>query len=189
MSLTDLITAFKARFAQLNKTADQQAEGLANDIVDNLEAADVGAAAETHHHPGSGADSIAIGKAALATRDGGISIGTGAHTSMSGATAIGHAASSSGRGAIAIGTGVRATTNNQVRLGRASDHVSIPGKLHVEKDISLQNPDGSTDGTGTFRAADGTAGLTATIGWEDSNFEHAVTIKNGLIISWEVSGA
>lgn len=48
MSLANLVAAFKTTFGLLGKTADEQATNLANNIVENLEPEDIGAAPNTY---------------------------------------------------------------------------------------------------------------------------------------------
>lgn len=91
----------------------------------------------------TGEASIAFGYGAIATGENSIAVGAGASAAPDGSIAIGVAAAASSGGfaigvsavatnnSVALGAGARNTAAQQIRLGTAGDHVSIPGDLHV----------------------------------------------------------
>jgi hypothetical protein len=106
----------------------------------------------------SGIDSLAIGADAAASQDNAIAvggaiasgadsmaIGYGATATATGAAAFGNSADATHASSTVIGVNAASTEANQVRLGTSSEHVSIPGGLHVAG--SITNP--ATIGTNT----------------------------------------
>lgn len=86
-------------------------------------------AAGTNSSAGA-AGAVAIGDSALADGTGSIAIGYQSVTDLvTNATAIGYLASAQNDNSTALGAGATTTTANQVRLGTASDSVSIPGLI------------------------------------------------------------
>jgi hypothetical protein len=97
----------------------------------------------------SGTLSMSFGYSSQGLGEGSIAIGPGSYANGTNATALGYAASASTFNyATALGYLATATASNQIRLGRSSDYISIPGSLTVNGRIT----NAAFAGTNTFPA-------------------------------------
>ena len=129
-------------------------------------------------------NSVVIGSEASSNNSGAsVLIGQGATATAHNTTAVGASASVGGIGATAIGTGATAlhtystaigadsstTSSHQIVLGTANDTVCIPGKLIVDKDVTLAQSSGTVSLRGTrggmysFRGAGGSSSASVTL--------------------------
>lgn len=99
-----------------------------------------------------GQDAIAIGNNSQALLNGSIGIGEGVISSATSSTAVGRDSSASHTNSSAFGQNATTTANNQIRLGTATEEVSIPGSLDVDGDMVLS---GKLEMSALGSAADG----------------------------------
>lgn len=97
---------------------------------------------------GSGAAASAYGNAAVASGTSATAIGAATLANSTSASAFGNLASAVHASATAIGASATSTRTNQIRLGTATEYVSIPGNLKVEGNITNAH----FAGTNTFDA-------------------------------------
>jgi hypothetical protein len=104
-----------------------------NSQGDGLESVAIGTSAFVNQSYG-----IAIGSSAAVFGDvDGIAIGRGAESNGSTNVAIGTLSDASYDNSVALGAGATATAANQIRLGTASETVSVPGDLEVDGKLTV----------------------------------------------------
>ena len=84
---------------------------------------------------------------------------------------------------------VSLSTKKNGKIHRA--YLSSDGNQYVDKDLKVNGnikSRGNIKCGGTFKSSDNTEGLTDTIAFNDEDGDtHGVTIKDGLITSWNIS--
>jgi hypothetical protein len=118
----------------------------------------------------SGAVAVALGLATEATGGASVSIGSGSEATQNNTVAIGASARAIHESSSAVGVGATTTAANQIRLGTASQYVSVPAYLES----------GLTSGVGLFGPAavapsDGTVVFASWAGKDWENFRPGTT--------------
>jgi hypothetical protein len=88
----------------------------------------------------SGTYSLSIGYQAGANADGATALGAATLATGQNSTALGNSANNATyTNSVALGTGSTNTANNQIRLGRASETISVPGNLTVNGTATIDS--------------------------------------------------
>jgi hypothetical protein len=121
----------------------------------------------THTHAGSGADSVLLGKTAVASGVASTAVGNAAQATAANATAFGSKAQAAGTDAVAVGADAKALSVTAVAVGpRASGSLASTGWTAVGADSYVDSSDGIAVGrqAQVYGAAGAAVGHTAYVG-------------------------
>lgn len=119
-----------------------------------------------------------VGSSSLATAINATALGSSAEASAQGSTALGVLSSASHQNSTAVGAAAATTAADQVRLGLASQHVSIPGALVVGGLVTA-------NGGGLSNAVDVIAGSGVNVVTGANNRSFTLDIASGVTNQWE----